>query len=92
MGGGPVRIGGPGGGPGGGRGPGGGGGGGMDGGGPINPENRRYALEIFAQANNVLNTVNYTGYTFIQSSLATFGQPILAAPPRRIELGMRIQF
>ena len=78
------------GGPGGGRGPG-GGGGGMDGG-SINPENRRYALESFAQATTVLNTVNYTGYSFIQSSVATFGQPILAAAPRRIELGMRIQF
>jgi outer membrane receptor for ferrienterochelin and colicin len=75
---------------GGGRGPG-GGGGGMDGG-SINPENRRYALEIFAQANNVLNTVNYTAYSFVQSSAATFGQPILAAAPRRVELGMRIQF
>jgi hypothetical protein len=64
----------------------------MDGGGSINPENRRYALEIFAQANNVLNSVNYIGYSFVQSSAATFGQPILAAAPRRIELGMRIQF
>ncbi len=85
FGGGPRR-GGPGGGPG--RGPGGGGG---DGGGPINPENRRYALEIFAQANNVLNTVNYTLYNFIVSS-PTYGQAIQAAAPRRIELGMRIQF
>jgi hypothetical protein len=92
--GGPVRVGGPGGpgGGGGGRGPGGGGGGGGMDGGPINPENRRYALELFAQANNVFNTVNYTGFSFVQSATATFGQPTLAAAPRRVELGMRIQF
>jgi outer membrane receptor for ferrienterochelin and colicin len=86
-GGGPVRVGGP----GGGRGGPGGGGGGMDGG-PINPDNKRYALELFAQANNVLNTVNYTAYSGVQSGGDFFQQPILAAPPRRIELGMRIQF
>jgi outer membrane receptor for ferrienterochelin and colicin len=92
-GGGPVMIGGPGGGRGRGPGgPGGGGGGGMDGGGPINPENRRYALEVFAQANNVLNTVNYTQYSYVLSSLRFYGLPIAAAAPRRIELGMRIQF
>jgi outer membrane receptor for ferrienterochelin and colicin len=95
-GGGPRIIGGGPGGPGGGRGgrgggPG-GGGGGMDGGGPINPENRRYALELFAQANNVLNTVNYTQYSYVLSSQRFYGLPIAAAAPRRIELGMRIQF
>jgi hypothetical protein len=82
-----------GGGPGGrGRGGPGGGPGGGDGGGPINPENRRYALELFAQANNVLNTVNYTAYSFVLSSPRYYGLPIAAASPRRIELGMRIQF
>ncbi len=62
------------------------------GGGPMNPENRRYALELFAQANNVLNTVNYTAFSGVQSALEFFGRPIAAAAPRRIELGMRIQF
>jgi outer membrane receptor for ferrienterochelin and colicin len=69
-----------------------GGGGGEMGGGPINPENRRYAFEVFAQANNVLNTVNYTAYSYVLSSPAFFGRPTVAAAPRRIELGMRIQF
>jgi len=93
MGGGPIRIGGPGGGPGGGGGGrgGGGGGGGDMGGGPMNPDNRRYAIELFAQANNLLNTVNYTAFSSVFGT-TLFGQPISAQPPRRIELGMRLQF
>ncbi len=84
---GPVRIGG-----GGGRGGGGRGGGGGDmGGGPINPENKRYAIELFAQANNLLNTANYTAYNNIFGA-PNFGLPLQSQPPRRIELGMRLQF
>ncbi len=71
---------------GGGRGPGGPGGpGGMGG------EQRAVRLEVYAQAFNVFNTVNYSRYGSVLSS-GTFGEPISALPARRIELGMRIGF
>ena len=77
---------------GGGRGPGGPGGGGgvpmmmmMDGG------NQRYRLEFYVQAFNILNRVNYQGYVGNLRS-EDFGQPISAAPARRIELGMNFGF
>jgi hypothetical protein len=88
---------GPQGGPGGGGrgGPGGGGGGGpmIMGGGPGGPggNNGRVNLEIFVQANNVFNNVNYQNYTGILSS-RDFGQPRSAQAGRRIEVGTRLGF
>jgi hypothetical protein len=94
-GGGPVVIRqvGPGGGGGGGRGGPGGGGGGFMGGGPGGPGGNtgRVNLEIFVQANNVLNSVNYMNYTGILTS-ADFGLPRSAQPGRRIEVGTRVGF
>jgi hypothetical protein len=93
-GGGPVIIRAPGpGGGGGGRGPGGPGGGGFIGGGPGGPGGNtgRVNLELFVQANNVLNNVNYSSYTGILTS-ENFGQPTSAQAGRRIEVGTRVNF
>lgn len=92
-GGGPVIVRMPAGGGGGGRGPGGPGGGGFMGGGPGGPggNNGRVNLEIFVQANNVLNNVNYMNYTGVITS-ADFGDPKSAQSGRRIEVGTRIGF
>jgi outer membrane receptor for ferrienterochelin and colicin len=88
-GGGPRIIGGPGG-PGGG--PGGGGGGGMMGGGPGGGDsNKRYTVELFAQANNILNHAVYMNYIGVITADA-FGTPTSTQPPRRIELGTRFGF
>jgi hypothetical protein len=90
-GGGPVivqRPGGPGGGRGGPRG--GPGGGVMMGGGP-GQNTGRVNLEIFVQANNVLNRVNYTSYSGVLVS-DFFGQPTAAQAGRRIEVGTRLNF
>ena len=57
----------------------------MDGG------NQRYRLEFYVQAFNILNRVNYQGYVGNLRS-EDFGQPISAAPARRIELGMNFGF
>lgn len=83
-----IRMGGPGGG-GGGRG-GGGGGPMMMGGGP-GGDDKRYSIEIFAQANNVLNSTIYTAYAGTLTS-SQFGLPLAAQPPRRIEIGTRLGF
>jgi hypothetical protein len=94
-GGGPVviqRVGpGPGGGGGGRGGPGGGGGGGFGGPGGPGGNTGRVNLEIFVQANNVLNNVNFLSYTGIVSS-DRFGQATSAQAGRRIEVGTRVGF
>lgn len=88
-----------GGGPGGGRG---GGGGpqivmrrGGEGDGPMmmggGPSDRRYGVELYVQAFNVLNTTNLTNFNGVMSS-SLFGQPNSARPPRRIEIGTRFNF
>lgn len=73
-----VRMGGPGGGHGGG------------GGGPFD-RSKLVGFEVYASASNVLNTVNYAGYSGVITS-RLFGQPTSARPPRRIEFGVRIGF
>ena len=59
--------------------------GGMDGSG------KRYALELYAQAYNVLNHVNALNFSGVVGS-PFFGQATSAAAPRRIELGARLTF
>ena len=60
-------------------------------GGPPEPDAGRYRIELYAQAYNVLNRVNYTRFTGnLQSPF--FGQPTAAAPARRIELGVLFGF
>jgi hypothetical protein len=69
-----------------GRGGGGGGRGGGGGGGAQGP-----SLEIYAQASNLLNRVNYGGFS---GNLASpfFGQATSAGPARRMEVGLNIRF
>jgi hypothetical protein len=51
----------------------------------------RYALEIYAQAFNVLNHTNEQTFSGVMTS-PFFGRAISAAPARRIELGARLIF
>jgi hypothetical protein len=88
-GGGPVIRGG--GGPqGGGRGgPGGGGGGGRGGGADGNTQ--RFSMEVYAQAFNLFNRVNYGNFSGNLRS-PFFGLPTSAAQARRVEVGMQFRF
>ncbi len=52
---------------------------------------RRYGVELYVQAFNVLNTTNLTNFNGVESS-PLFGQPNSARPPRRLELGTRFNF
>ena len=70
-------------------GPGGGGGGMM--GGPMGGSDKAVRLEVYLQAFNVFNQVNYTRYGSVVSA-RSYGDPTAAAPARRLELGMRIGF
>jgi hypothetical protein len=74
----------------------GGGRGGPGGGGPMamggfDPNARKYRIEFYVQAYNLLNHVNYTNFT---GSLLSpfFGEATAAAPARRIEVGMMFGF
>jgi hypothetical protein len=62
--------------------------GGMMGGGA---ENKRIRLELFASAQNLLNSVTPIGYSGVMTS-PFFRQPTAAMPSRRIDIGMRIGF
>jgi hypothetical protein len=52
---------------------------------------KRYHLELYGQAFNLLNHVNVVDYSGVLTS-PLFGRPIAAAPARRIELGARFRF
>lgn len=52
---------------------------------------KRYNVEVYAQAFNLLNRVNVTTYSGVVTS-PVFGQPIAVAPPRRMEFGARLRF
>jgi hypothetical protein len=67
------------------RGPGAGGG---NGGGVLGA---RYSLELFVSADNVLNTVNYSGFSGNMLS-RFFLQPTSAQPARRVQVGMGFRF
>jgi hypothetical protein len=67
-----------------------GGPGGMGGGGPMD-RTKVVSFEAYVSASNVLNNVNYTGFTGVITS-PTFGQPTSARAPRRIEIGLRMMF
>ncbi|MBW8865961.1 MAG: TonB-dependent receptor [Acidobacteria bacterium] len=54
-------------------------------------QNKRYALELFAQAYNALNHTNALNYSGVMTS-PFFGQATSAAAPRRIEIGTRLTF
>jgi len=48
-------------------------------------------LEFFAQADNVLNRVNFTSYAGTMTS-RLFGQPTAASQARRVQVGMQLRF
>jgi hypothetical protein len=75
------------------RGPEGGGGGNRGGGGGGNNGNgnSRYNMELFVSADNVLNNVNYGGYSGSMLS-PYFLQPTSAQAARRVQLGMGFRF
>lgn len=52
---------------------------------------KKYAVELYAQAFNVFNHVNALNFSGVASS-PFFGQATSAAPPRRIEVGVRLAF
>lgn len=52
---------------------------------------KKYRMEFYAQAFNLLNHANLGAFTGVQTS-PFFGQATSAQPPRRIELGMRMNF
>lgn len=69
---------------------GGGGRGGPGGGGPFD-RSKLVGFEVYVSASNVLNTVNFSGYSGVVTS-PLFGQPTSARAPRRIEFGLRMGF
>ena len=75
------------------RGPEGGGGGNRGGGGGGNNGNgnSRYNMELFVSADNVLNNVNYGGYSGSMLS-PYFLQPTSAQAARRVQMGMGFRF
>jgi hypothetical protein len=67
------------------------GGGNFNGGGGDNNNNQRFSMELYAQAQNLFNNVNYTSYSSVLTS-RNFGQPTAAAAARKIELGLQFRF
>jgi hypothetical protein len=71
--------------------------GGSGGGGAMAPgfgggaESKRYRVGFYVSGQNLLNRVNYTGYSFVMTS-PFFGAPVAAAQPRRIQMGMQFGF
>jgi hypothetical protein len=54
-------------------------------------EDKRYRLEFYISAQNLLNRVNYTSYSFVMTS-PFFGDPVAAAQPRKLQVGARLGF
>ena len=52
---------------------------------------KRYGVELYAQAFNVLNHTNVLNFSGVMTS-PFFGQATSAAAPRRIEIGTRLTF
>ncbi len=52
---------------------------------------KKYRLEFYAQAFNLLNHANLGAFSGVETS-PFFGQATSAQPPRRMELGMRLNF
>jgi hypothetical protein len=59
--------------------------------GGVDGQNKRYTLELYAQAYNALNHVNALNFSGVLTS-PFFGQPTSAAAPRRVEIGTRLTF
>jgi hypothetical protein len=59
--------------------------------GPGGPGGSRYSVELFVQAQNVLNHVTHTGYTGNLSS-PFFGRATSVGAPRDVNMGLRFNF
>ena len=59
--------------------------------GGVDGQNKKYTLELYAQAYNALNHMNAVNYSGVVTS-PFFGQATSAAAPRRIEIGSRLTF
>jgi len=57
----------------------------------VDGQNKRYAIELYAQAYNVGNHLNALNYSGVIAS-PFFGQSTSAAAPRRVEIGTRLTF
>ncbi len=68
-----------------------GGGGGMIGGFVGGAANKRYRVDLYASAQNLLNRYNYVGYSGVMTS-PFFGQPTNVTELRKVELGIRLGF
>lgn len=52
---------------------------------------KRYRLEFYVSAQNVLNRANYTAYSYVMTS-PFFGRAIAASLPRKLQMGVRFGF
>jgi hypothetical protein len=52
---------------------------------------KRYRIEFYASAQNLLNRSNYNAYSGVMTS-PLFGQPTSAANARRVQIGARFGF
>jgi hypothetical protein len=59
--------------------------------GGVDGQNKRYTLELYAQAYNALNHFNALNFSGVVSS-PFYGQATSAAAPRRVEIGTRLTF
>ena len=67
------------------------------GGGPMAPGfgggavDKRFRIEVYASAQNLLNRANYVGYSGVMTS-QLFGQPTSVMNPRKVQVGVRFGF
>lgn len=52
---------------------------------------KRFRLEVYVSAQNLLNRANFTAYSFVMTS-PFFGQPVAASQPRKLQAGLRFAF
>ncbi len=69
----------------------GGGGGGLAPGFGGGADDKRYRVEVYISGQNLLNRVNFSAYSFVLTS-PFYGDPVAAAQPRRLQVGMRVGF
>ncbi len=55
------------------------------------PSDRRFRMEVYASAQNLLNRTNYNSYSGVLTS-PLFGQPTSASTARRAQAGIRFSF
>ncbi len=69
----------------------------MGGGGGLAPgfgggaADKRFRIEFYLAGQNLINRVNYTSYSFVQTS-PFYGRAVAASQPRKIQVGIRFGF